>query len=243
MSRPSVQPASPRRHFKTARARPADDGDWLVALDDRPLSTPRRRPLRLPTAALAQAIAAEWNALDMRIDPQRLPLTALANAAIDLAQGREEEIRTELLRHLDNDLLCYRAPWPERLQQLQAQHWDPPLAALAEKLGTAFLVAEGVLPHRQPDKLHRAVAALLADRDAWWLTAVRALAGAAHSLALALAHAECDLAIDAVIAAALLDETFQAAQWGADSEAEARRQALAEDMRVAARFLSLLQTV
>ncbi len=241
MSRPPLQTAASRRHFRQARAQAEDDG-WLIFLDDRPLSTPRRRPLRLPSASLAQAIAAEWNALDDRIDPRRLPLTALANAAIDLAQGQEEEIRAELLGHLDNDLLCYRAPWPERLQQLQAQHWDPPLAALSERLGASFLVAEGILPQRQPERLRQAVAALLAARDAWWLTAVRALAGAAHSLALALAHAECGLAIESVIAAALLDETFQSEQWGVDSEAEARRRALAEDMRLAARFLSLLQT-
>ncbi len=241
MSGSPIQPAPVRRHFKTAHARPADDGGWLVVLDDRPLSTPRRRPFRLPSGALARAIAAEWSALTDRIDPQRLPLTALANAAIDLVQGREEEVQAELLAHLDNDLLCYRAPWPERLRRLQAEHWDPPLAALADKLGAVFLVAEGVLPRRQPEELRRAIAALLAHRDAWWLTAVRALAGAAHSLALALAHAECDLTITAVIAAALLDETFQAEQWGADSEAEARRRALAEDMRLAARFLALLR--
>ena len=242
MNKSSTHTAPPRRRFKAAHARPAEDGGWRITLDDRPLSTPRRRPLRLPSAALARAIAAEWNATADRIDPQRLPLTALANAAIDLVQGQEEDIRAELLSHLDNDLLCYRAPWPERLQELQARHWDPPLAALAEKLGTTFLIAEGVLPRRQPDALQRAVAALLAERDAWWLTGVRALAGAAHSLALALAHAECDLAIEAVIAAALLDETFQAEQWGVDSEAEARRRALAEDMRLAARFLALLRT-
>ncbi len=242
MSRSPVQPAAVRRHFKTAHARPADGGGWLVALDERPLSTPQRRVLCLPTAALARAIAAEWNALTDRIDPQRLPLTALANAAIDLVQGREKETRSELLGHLDNDLLCYRASWPERLRQLQAKHWDPPLTALADKLGAAFLVTEGVLPHHQPEELKRAVGALLAARDAWWLTAVRALAGSAHSLALALAHAECGLAIPAVIAAALLDETFQAEQWGADSEAEARRRALADDMRLAARFLALLRT-
>ena len=241
MSRSSVQPAPVRRHFKTAQARPADGESWLVTLDDRPLSTPRRRPFRLPSAALARAIAGEWNALTDRIAPERLPLTALANTAIDLVQGCEENVRAELLAHLDNDLLCYRAPWPETLQRLQAKHWDPPLAALADKLGAGFLVVEGVLPQRQPEKLRWAVAALLAARDAWWLTAVRALAGAAHSLALALAHAECDQSIEAVIAAALLDETFQAEQWGADSEAEARRRALAEDMRSAARFLALVR--
>ncbi|RMF75718.1 MAG: ATPase, partial [Alphaproteobacteria bacterium] len=96
MSRPPLQTAASRRHFRQARAQAEDDG-WLIFLDDRPLSTPRRRPLRLPSASLAQAIAAEWNALDDRIDPRRLPLTALANAAIDLAQGQEEEIRAELL--------------------------------------------------------------------------------------------------------------------------------------------------
>lgn len=232
--------AGARRRFREAAAAAAQSG-WRVLLDGRALSSPRGRELLLPTAALAEAVAAEWNALGERIDPEMLGLTGLVNAAVDLVAGREEEVRAEMRAWIDGDLLCYRAPFPESLQKLQAEHWDPPLAALAESLGVGFTVAEGVLPQTQPQALHEAVAAVLARHDAWHLAGLRALAGAAHSLALALAHRLCGWPIEKVVAAALLDETFQAGQWGVDAEAEARRKALAQDMRTAARFLKLLE--
>lgn len=231
--------AGARRRFREAAAE-AVDGGWRILLDGRALSTPRGRTLLLPTAALAEAVAAEWDALGERLDPRMLALTGLANAAADLVAGREEEVRAEMRGWVDGDLLCYRAPFPESLRRLQAEHWDPPLAALANTLGAAFTVAEGVLPQTQPRALHEAVAAVLARQDAWHLAGLRALAGAAHSLALALAHLLCGWPIEKVVAAALLDETFQAGRWGVDAEAEARREALARDMRTAARFLALI---
>lgn len=50
-----------RRFYKKAHTKPAEDGSgYIVLLDDKELKTPARKPLKVPSAALALAIAAEW---------------------------------------------------------------------------------------------------------------------------------------------------------------------------------------
>ncbi|MEO7786823.1 MAG: ATP12 family chaperone protein, partial [Sphingomicrobium sp.] len=58
-------------------------GGWGITLDRRPLKTPTGAELMLPNAALAEAISAEWAAAGETIDPRAMPLTGLANAAVD----------------------------------------------------------------------------------------------------------------------------------------------------------------
>ena len=103
----------------------AIDGDRVVRLDDRPVRTPGRVPLALPTAALAEAVAGEWRAVGEMIDPRAMPLTGLANAAIDRVAPDRAGFARGLAAYADSDLFYYRAEQPPQLAQRQAAAWDP----------------------------------------------------------------------------------------------------------------------
>ena len=113
-----------RRFWKTADIRPQGEG-WEVVLDGRPLRTPGKLPLILPTEALARAIAAEWDAQTDVIDPNRMPLTRAANSAVEKVTPQFHDVTSMLGDYGGTDLLSYRASEPEALTRMQAVGWDP----------------------------------------------------------------------------------------------------------------------
>lgn len=227
------------RFYERVRVEPAADGD-RVLLDARPVRTPRRVELVVPSA-LAEAIAEEWRAQGKRIVPQSMPLTRLACAAIDLVRGREREVREEVLAYAGSDLLCYRAGSPEGLVALQSRHWDPVLEWAARELGARLRLAEGVRHIAQPPEALAAIERALAAEDCFALTALHALTTLLGSALLALAHARGRLDADAAWAAGHVDEDWQIRQWGEDAEAMARRKALRAEFDAATRLLALLR--
>ncbi len=60
-ARRGARPAMRRRFYVSATVSPVAEG-YAVQLDDKPVRTPARRLLAAPSLALAQAIAAEWDA-------------------------------------------------------------------------------------------------------------------------------------------------------------------------------------
>ena len=94
-----------KRFYKEAVA----DAERRILLDGRPVKTPGRVPLAAPSDSLAGAIADEWNAQDEVIDPRSMPLTGLANAAIDRIAAAQEAFAHGLAIYGESDLLCYRA--------------------------------------------------------------------------------------------------------------------------------------
>ena len=145
--------------LRTGGDRPLADGH-AVRLDDKPVRTPARRVLAAPTLALAEAIAAEWQAQKDVIDPAKMPLTRLANAIIDGVADAPRPVAEEIGKYLASDLLFYRAASPPGLVELQARHWDPILAWARQALGADFKLGEGVVHVAQPE------AALAAARAA-----------------------------------------------------------------------------
>ncbi|RMF15623.1 MAG: ATPase [Alphaproteobacteria bacterium] len=230
----------PRRFYNEAKIRSLPEGGFAVHLDSRPLKTPAGRPLVVPTRPLSEAIAAEWNALGEHVDPARLPLTGLANTAIDRIAANRSDIVSTLCGFAEADLLCYRADAPEELVRRQQEMWDPPLAALAERTGARLHALVGVLPIMQPQEALERIAEVLDTLDDWRLAVLQAVAGATRSLVLALLHALDAISCETVIAAAHLDETFQNERWGFDEEAMRRRCVIEDEIRDADRFLALL---
>ncbi len=96
-----------------------------VLLDGRPVRTPARVPLVMPTPALAEAVAAEWAAQGEEIRPQDMPLTGLANAAIDRVAPEQAAFAASLAQYGETELLCYRADGPPDLIARQHERWDP----------------------------------------------------------------------------------------------------------------------
>jgi chaperone required for assembly of F1-ATPase len=210
-----------------------------VALDGKPLKTPRGASLILPTRALAEAVAAEWDAQGDKIDPQSMPLAKLANTAIDGVAPRREDAIEELVKFAGHDLLCYRAERPAELVARQAKAWDPLLDWAAERYGARLVASSGIASIQQPEgaigALHRALGAF----DPFALAALGVAASICGSLVLALAIAQRRLSAPQAFSLSQIDETYQAETWGVDSEAEARVWRLENELKTAARFLEL----
>ncbi|HMJ92858.1 MAG TPA: ATP12 family protein [Allosphingosinicella sp.] len=230
-----------KRFYKDATIVASGSGGWSILLDGRPVRTPARNPLELPTEALAEAVAGEWRAQGDKVDPRSMPLTGLANAAIDRAAPDVETFARSLALFGESDLLCYRADGPRPLAERQAEAWDPLLTWARRRFDSEFEVTEGIVHRAQPrstlDRLHRAVAA----RDPFALAAMSPLVTISGSLIIALALAEGEIGLDEAWAAATIDESWQSENWGEDDLATAALEARRVEFEAAWRFLSLLQ--
>lgn len=233
-----IPAGAPKRFYKSAGIAETAEG-WQVQLDGRTVKTPKRALLLLPTKALAEAIAAEWEAQTDNIDPRTMPLTKLANSTLDGVVPRMGEVRAEIVAYAGNDLLCYRAEHPDRLVQMQHERWDPLLIWATERFGARLHTTIGVMPVSQGEdciaKLRSTVEAL----DAYALAAAHVMTTLMGSAVLALAHIHGRLTAEEAWEAAHLDEDFQIAQWGEDAEARARREGRYAELRAAATFYRL----
>jgi chaperone required for assembly of F1-ATPase len=228
-----------KRFYKEAKAVPANRGVVLL-LDGRPANTPGRDLLALPTRPLAEAIAEEWNSQNEEIDPQAMPLTGLANAAIDRVEPDPAAFAATLAAYGGTDLLCYRAEAPRALVLRQEALWDPLLAWARRRFDVEFATACGVIPRAQPEATVARLAAAVAAHDPFRLAALAPLVTISGSLLIALALAEGEIGLEEAWAAATLDETWQAEQWGADPLAAAAVEARRREFDAAYRFLTLL---
>jgi chaperone required for assembly of F1-ATPase len=229
-----------KRFYQSAAARSADGG-WAVALDGRPIRTLAKLPLVVPTQALGEAVAAEWEAQGDDILPDTMPLTGLANAAIDRVTPDREAFADGLAAYADGDALLYRAEHPADLVRRQDEVWNPILNWAEQRYGVEFELAHGVMHRPQrPETLGRLRAALL-DRNDFALAAMHPLVTISGSLAIALALAEGHLDPDTAWAAGQLDELYQAEQWGEDDLAAKSRAHRRASFDAAALFLALLK--
>jgi chaperone required for assembly of F1-ATPase len=226
-----------KRFYKTATVLAEGDG-FVVALDGRSVRTPGKRKLVLPSRALAEAIADEWNAQGDTVLPTGLRMTRLVNTATDHVAARRSEVHEAAVRFAETDLVCYRADEAE-LAARQAEAWQPLLDWLAERHRVALTVVSVVLPVTQPREALDRLRAVLAAYDDVALTALHSATAACGSLVLGLALAERRIDAETAWAASVLDETYQIEKWGADDEAERRRAEVRADIAAAARVLEL----
>lgn len=212
---------------------------FQVTLDGRPLKTPAKRVLDLPTAALARAIADEWNAQDERIEPRAMPLTRLAATAVDWVAEQSQAVVDEVVGFAQTDLVCHRAHGPPELAARQETMWQPLMDWVAGRYGARLSVTTGVMPVTQAAEALKALEAAVQALDTMSLAALRAATTASGSLVIALALVERRLDAEAAFAASELDETFQIEAWGEDPLKADRRAALKAEIAAAARFLAL----
>ncbi len=216
-------------------------GGHAVALDGRRVKTPAKQALVVPNAALAAAVAAEWDAQQTEIRPAEMPLTRLASTAIDRVAPQREAIVQQIADYAGTDLVCYRAEHPPGLAARQHEAWQPLVDWAMQRYDAPLEITAGVIPITQPAASLRAFAAAVAERDDLTLAALHLVTGACGSLVIALALIEGRLDAAEAFAVSQLDESFQIEAWGEDREQAQRRQALAADISAAARFLTLLR--
>jgi chaperone required for assembly of F1-ATPase len=231
-----------KRFWKAASVVGLDLG-FTVELDGRPVKTPLKTLLKVPTREMAEDIAAEWDAQEGEIKPATMPVTRAANAALDKVTHQHAEVADMLAAYGDSDLLCYRADSPQELVARQAEAWDPLLDWAEETLGARLESRTGVIHSGQDSEALKRLAAQVHAMDAFRLTAFHDLVGLSGSLILGFAaiHERCDMAT--LWALSRVDETYQQELWGVDEEAEELASLKKSEFFAAKRFydLSLLK--
>lgn len=229
-----------KRFYREAVVATAEDG-FTILLDGKPLRTPAKNELKVARRGLAEAIAAEWQGQGKTVTPLALPLTRLVSTAIDRVAPRRAEVVAEIAKYAGTDLLCYRAADPPELAARQHTVWQPLLDWADERFDARLAVTHGVTPISQAQAALEALKRAVAAHDEMRLVALHLATTTCGSLILALALLEGRLSPDEAFAAAQLDESFQIERWGEDPEQATRRDALREDIALAARFVALLR--
>ncbi|HEY6048181.1 MAG TPA: ATP12 family protein [Sphingomicrobium sp.] len=228
-----------KRFWKEVSVEPVDDG-WSLALDGKPVKTPARLALVVPTQALGEAIAGEWRSVEGDVDPRAMPLTGLANAAIDRVAPERQAFAGGLARYGEADLACYRSDWPPELVERQRAAWDPLLAWARRRYDVDFSTTSGLMHIPQPQATVERLAHEVERLDAFHLAGLSPLVTVGGSLIAALAVLEKAITPDRAWDAVSIDERWQLEQWGADGEAETALDNRRSDFFAAVRFLELL---
>ena len=246
LSRRSQSSPLRKRFYTVAEVAPHGDG-FAVVLDRRPVLTPAKAPLLLPTFAAAEALAGEWQAQGDEIDPAEMPLTRIVNSAIDGVAQAMEAVADEIVHYAGADLVCYRAEGPESLVLAQADAWNPVLAFAEADMGARFLCVEGIVHVAQPDSSMAAVRAKLnrvtgtGAAAPITLACLSVMTGLTGSLLIVLARVSDAMSLAEAWATAHVDEDFQMRRWGADQEAMDRRIRRFAEMAAADRLCQLVR--
>jgi len=231
----------PKRFYEAVSVAPLEDG-FAVHLDGKPVRTPGKALLALPTERAADLVAEEFAAQGETINAVTMPVLRLVNTAIDGVASDPQAVLEDVLRFASSDLLCYRADAPQGLVDRQNQHWDPVLDWARGTLGARFNLAEGIIHVEQPRESIAVLGVHLAQRaEPLRLAAIHVMTSLTGSALLALAVDFGELDGDAAWAAGHVDEDWQVEQWGQDAEAVARRSARRRDMMAAVSLLDALK--
>ena len=228
-----------RRFWKEVSLEPTTFGH-AVRLDARPVKTPTGNMLALPTRKMADAVVAEWQAVEKTVNPVAMPITGFANAAIDRIAPDRAGFAAAIAAYGETDLFCYRAAAGEALAERQALIWDQWLQWAQKRYDIGFVIVEGIMHQPQPTSTLATLRTVVAARGAFELAAMAKLAHLSGSLVATLAVVERAGTAQDIWDAACLDELWQEALWGADHWAQKNRSDRAAEFMAAVRFLDLL---
>lgn len=239
MKRAQIQMRTPLpKRFYTDVAVVQGEGAWHVHLDGKPVKTPARSALCLPSENAARLVAAEFAAQDKEINPALMPATRLANTAIDGVAKEMEAVQEDVIRFAANDMLCYRAETPDALVARQADIWDRYLDWARARYGARLYLAEGVMHVTQPREAIALIGAAVKQiADPLQLACLHTMTTLTGSAILALAVNEGEAGAEEVWVSAHLEEDWTIEHWGEDREAASRRAARWQDMKAAADML------
>ena len=231
-----------KRFYKDVSVSPAGEAHAIL-LDGRPMKTPQRNPLAVPTPALADAIAAEWAAQGEDIIPASMPLTGLAQGALDQVDNERDRIVGRVAAYADSDMLYYRADSGQQaLIDHQAEHWDPLLDWARDRYDVGFNLIHGIRYEAQPEETIKRLTHVVEAQDGFAVAAMLSLVGLSGSLIATLALVEQVWDTETLWPLVNLEELWQEQQWGRDDVAVAMRDLKQAEFEAAARFLDLART-
>lgn len=212
---------------------------FAVLLDGKNIKTPQKSLCLMPTRAMAEAVAQEWDDQETDIDPASMPITKLMNTAIDRIAARRSEIIDELVEFAGSDQLCYRAENPQELVELQNEIWDPLLVRIRKLHGVKLKQTTSIIFQKQDHDQILKIRNVIENIEDFELMAFYGMTTVCGSVTIGINLFEGHISIDEAWDAGHLDENFQVSKWGSDDEAEERRANLRAELGNAARFLSL----
>jgi chaperone required for assembly of F1-ATPase len=228
------------RFYKLAKDTPCDGG-FQISLDERSVNTPLGKKLVVPSQALAQSIAEEWEAQEDKIVPDSMHCMRLACTAIDKVVPNRANIVEQTVEYGANDLLCYRAEAPDDLAAHQSTSWQPLLDWAESTYGSSLKSTQGILHIRQDDEAISSLRQAIDNHSDFELTALTEITQILGSLVLGLAVSASRLNWEEAFDLSQLDESWQNEQWGQDHEALLRHENRKHDMKMAAHFLGLVR--
>lgn len=231
-----------KRFYKQVSVAPAGEA-YAITLDERPVKTPQRNGLAVPSSALADAIAAEWAAQDEDIIPATMPLTGLAQGALDQVESQRDRIVGRIAAFADSDMLYYRADQSQQaLIDHQADRWDPLLDWARQRYDVSFNLIHGIRYEAQPEETIERLTMAVEAQDDFTVAAMLALVGLSGSLIATLALVEQARDADMLWPLVNLEELWQEQQWGRDDQAVMARNIKQAEFQAAARFVELSRT-
>lgn len=208
-----------KRFYKKVSVTGGDKG-FSLSLDGRPVKTPAKNPLKVPTKALGEVLAKEWRAQGDKVDPASMPLNRLANTAIDRTADKKDHVVMEVMGFARFDQLCYRADGPEELIKIEAKAWDPYLEWLLNAYMIKLEPTTGIGTKEQDPKALKALKEITGGHDPFALTALHNATTLSGSLVLALALEKGFRKAPRIWQVAQVDEDYQISRWGQDDEAK-----------------------
>jgi chaperone required for assembly of F1-ATPase len=236
-----VQLKGLKRFYKAVTAEPAG-AEYVVCLDGRPVKTPGRAVMALPTPALAEAVAGEWTVQGKQIDLATMPLTILAWAAIDRVGPNRQQAIEDAAVFSGHDLVCYRAEGPEDLVARQRAAWQPLLDWAARDLDAPLATTAGIVSVAQPEAAQAALRRAIEAKNDFELVALGVAVKGTGSLVIGLALCAGRIDVATAHAAAHIDEAYQMERWGEDVDTACRHASVRGDLEAVARLIDLLRT-
>ncbi|MEN2494790.1 MAG: hypothetical protein TECD_00698 [Hyphomicrobiaceae bacterium hypho_1] len=230
----------PKRFYSSVLSEERNIG-WCILLDGKPVRTPRKQIIGLTSEALVKEIAREWEAQVDFIDASTMPITCIVNTGIDYVNKALDEVKDEIVKFANNDLLCYRVDNPRELTKLQNKFWNNPLDWLSNEHSVSLQITTGIMPMFQPISELNKFRNLLHDLHELELAALQVAVTLTGSAVLGYAVFTGVISSEAAWAAAHVDEDWQIAQWGEDSEAKLRRKFRWNEFRAATKIMMHLK--
>ena len=229
-----------KRFYKEVTLNTLSEG-FGVFLDGRPLRTPAKTVMSVPSRELAEGVQQEWASAGEEIKPEEMPVFSMAVTVLDRVTTQSETLCGELCDYAGNDLLFYRAGAEDNaLDQQQAQLWTPWCEWASGKFGAQLAITDGLMPINQPPQFRGAVSGYLDPLSDWHLGILYRAVTLSGSFILGLAFFEREIDAEKLFRIAFLEELHQNEIWGLDSEAEKRQKQIEQELRDLERFSVML---
>lgn len=230
----------PVQHMAEVAALP--QGGYGLSVAGRALTTPQKQALVVPTRALAEHMAQEWNAAKGLFKPDAMLATTLAYTAIDRITPAKEQVVDALMEYLHTDTLCYWSPDPQ-VQAHQRSDWLPVIEWANKRYGLALHYGDALINKPQNEADFAKVKAMLMTLEPMEISALGALVPAYGSLILALCVKEGVTDALAAYRLSSLESELQAERWGRDAEAVEKSARIRREVESIEHFLKVLHDV